>query len=99
MTFPKLVKRAAIVLACLGFFGAWYFAFSSDEAKLAKAYLLESPEVVTKYGKTVNPLLSGFRMTSSKSLMTFWTQTPSGRKFITVTIDKTNTPWAVKLQE
>lgn len=95
----KKQTRLTIVLAAIVGVGgaafAWYTAINSSDASAARHYLLNSPEMQTKYQKVENPILTGFRISNTKSHFTYWIQTPKGRVFVKLMISKEAEPWNV----
>ena len=85
----------ALVIGVGGAGFAWYIGMTSTEASVARNYLLTSPAMQAKYQKVEDPILSGFRISNSKSHFTYWARTPQGRVFIRLMIDKDADPWTI----
>jgi len=94
---PK--TRTALLLAAVLAFGgagfAWYVAMTSTEASAARHYLLTSPAIQAKYQKVEDPVLTGFRISNSKSHFTYWARTPRGRVFVKLMVNKEADPWTI----
>jgi hypothetical protein len=91
----RLALISTVVLGVGGVALAWGLAATSTDAAIAKRFLLESKAVKEKYQELENPVLTGFRISSSMSRLTYWTKTPKGRVFVSVVINKDTDPWRV----
>jgi hypothetical protein len=99
MKIKAWMVAGAIGLGVGGFGLAWYKATTSKDVELAKAYLVETPEVGKKYPQLKNPLLVGFRVYAGeggRSYCTFLVSTSNGYKLVRVVIDKQAEPWRVR---
>ena len=93
------IAAGALGLGVIGFGLAWYKAATSREVELAKAYLIETPEVGKKYPQIKDPRLVGFRLHAGergRSYCTFLVNTLGGYKLVRVVIDKQAEPWKVR---
>jgi hypothetical protein len=86
---------AAVALGIGGFSVAWYGAMTSRDAEVARDYLLKSPAMQAKYKSIDGSMLTGFRISNSKSHFTYWVRTAEGRKFVKVVVDKSMEPRGV----
>lgn len=95
---PGLTSKAwlAVVVGSAGIGGAWAWALGSKDADAAQDFLIQSPTLQEKYGRISHPLLAGFRISESRSQLTYWVKTRDGRVFVTLVVDKTTQPWTVR---
>lgn len=94
----KQTKFTILLAAILGAGGAgfaWYVAVTSNEASAARHYLLTSPAIQAKYQKVEDPILTGFRISNSKSRFTYWARTPRGRVFVSLVVNQDVDPWDI----
>jgi hypothetical protein len=94
----KQTRLTIFLAAILGIGGAgfaWYTAINSNESSAARNYLLTSSVMQTKYVKIEDPIMTGFRISNSKSHFTYWTRTPKGRIFVKLIVDKEVDPWVI----
>jgi len=88
----------ALFLGLAAFVYAWYQASNSQDVQVVKQYLITDDALQKKYSQISDPVLTAFHMALSTgpSRYTFWVKTPKGRKFITLQLNKSVSPWRVE---
>ena len=98
MTRRRRFFLLALLLGLAGFVFAWYQASNSRDVQAVKQHLTTDEALQKKYSQISDPVLTAFRvaLSSGPSYYTFWVRTPQGRKFITLRLDKSVSPWKVE---